>query len=602
MPQIKQSNKINCVAVFEDPRPGANTIYLFGDGHNETTLAPIFDSHIKFVPNSGAWNTTGYNNNTDSELSAGSPGYGMALAKPTTHVIHTTQTGNDPRTCLDISWGLSMDPNNPHSFVKHFTDGTRNMITYYGRGHGGFYIDCAWSAIANSNSLGDVTSSLLTNQNGFDGNYGNYDSIFGWFYRDPANDFISGLYHRSSGIYTGTGQRNRPSMGIARLDKFPNYSTRASITWKDYYVGQYIGASTVDGRPIYIFNSRSTDRQQLIVRHNTNDNTETTLYTFSAVPSAAGQSYGGDRSTATGLKSQIKMSSRTFTDPSSATTRCWYTPYFDSQNNYMPFLFRWNTTNDVFTRSEVTNVTGDLSSVHMGSLHGCQGEYSGLKSVIANETFVVSGTRYVTVIPMDGGYQVHDGTASARTIVNYSVDAANPALLTYHSKLVVPSTIKNIVWLNDARTQLGIITERSFLIYNFTTQSGWTATATVPYQFWAVGRDSTDRIWGLTYNSTGYVDVHVITASIPVRITVTPASSTYNYQGSNINSTVNVSAYNINNERIATSVSLSITGSTMTFSAGATSLTVNTSSSAETSVPIVITGAGQSDILASVQI
>ena len=605
MPQVKQSNKKDVVAVFEDPRPSHNHIYLFGDAHNKSTLAPIFDSHIKFVPNSGAWNTKGYNNNNNDENSAGSPGYGLSLAKPTTSVMHTTATGDSGVCNLDISWGLSMDPNNPFGFSKQFTDGNRNMVTWFSHGHTGFYIDCVWSALANTTNLFDITSSSMTHVSGFDGNYGNSDSVYGWFYRDPSNDFISGLYNRSSGIYTGNGQRCRPAMGIVRMNKFPTYNTRDSITYKDYYAAQYIGVSTVDGRPIYLFNRRTSDREQFIIRHNTNDNTETTLYTFNAVPTAANQSAGGDRTqsgAASALKSQIKMSSQTFTDPNAANTKCWYTPYFDTQNNYMPFLFRWNTSNDVFTRENVTNVSGDLSSVHMTNLHGCQGETSGLKSVIANETFVVSNTRYITVIPLDGGHQVNDSSATARSMVTYSANSANPALLTYHSKVISPSTIKNIVWLNDSRTQVGLITERSLLVYNFTSQNGWTPTATIPYQFWAVGRDSTDRIWGLSFNSTGYVDLHLITASIPIRITISTANSTYDYQGTNINSTANISAYNINGARISINVNLSIVGSTLTFSNSATSLTVNTSANAETSVPIVITGAGQSDIQASVQI
>lgn len=603
MPQIKQSSKANFVAVFEDPRPSANTIYLFGDAHNEQTLAPIFDGHIKFISNSGAWNGLGYNNNTDADLSAGSPGFGMALTKQTSHVIHTSQTGNDTRTCVDVSWGLSMDPTNPHSHVKLFTDNTLNMISYFPRTHTAFWHEAYWNSLATNTSLNNVTTNISGTLTGFDFNWSQpVDVVNGIFYRDPGNNFLSGIYHRTSGIYTGTGQRNRPSMGIVRLNKFPSYVDRAIIAHRDYYSAQYIGASTVDGRPFYFFNSRLNDRTQIIVRHNTNDNTETVFNTFSAVPNAAGVSYGGDRNTGTGIRSQIKMASQTFADPAAATTKCWYVPYFDTSNNYCPFLFRWNTTNDTFTRTEVTNITGTLSSGLLTNLHGCQGEWSGFKSVIANETFVVSGTRYVTVIPVDGGYQVNDATATARTMVTYSVDAANPAILTFHSSVTVPYTLRNIVWLNDSRTQLGVITERALVIYNFTTANGWAATSTIPYQFWAVGRDGTDRIWGITQNATGYVDVHVITASIPVRITITPAQSTYNHTGSNINSTVNVSAYNLNNERIATTVNLSISGATMTFAAGAANTSVSTSSSGETSVPIVITGAGQSDIVANVQL
>ena len=602
MPQIKQSSKVNYVAVFEDPRPTANTVYLFGDGHNEATLAPIFDSHIKLVAGSGAWNGHGRNNTTDSALSAGAPGYGLALSKQTSHVVHTTQTGDEVRTNVDCSWGLSMDPNNQHSHVKMFTDNTTNMITYYPKSHWYYYTETAYNSIATNTSLANVSTnySATTNSDGWNGEYSDFYMINGWFYRDPTNNFISGLYSRSGG-WRQTNP-NRPSMGISRLNKFPGYIDRAQIASRDYCSAQFIGASSVDSRPYYFFNDRRNDRTQYIIRHNTDTNTETVVNTFNTAPSAAGVSYGGDRSTSTGLRNQVKMASQTFVDPTVATTQCFYVPYFDTSNNYIPFLIKWNKLNDTFTRTECTNITGTLSSALLNNLAGIQGESSGFKSVIANETFVVGGTRYVSVMPLDGGYQVNDAQATARTIVTYSVNASNPSILTFHSSVTVPYTLRNIVWLNDSRTQLGVITERAFIIYSFTTAEGWVNTSTVPYQFWAVGRDSTDRIWGLTYNATGYADVHVITNSIPLRITITPASSTYNYAGSNINSTVNVSAYNLNNERVAVSVELSISGSTMTFSGGALTTTVSTSAGGETSVPIVITGAGQSDIVANVQL
>ena len=143
----------------------------------------------------------------------------------------------------------------------------------------------------------------------------------------------------------------------------------------------------------------------------------------------------------------------------------------------------------------------------------------------------------------------------------------------------------------------------AFYIYNWDNTNGWTLTTTLAEKAFAVGRDSTDRIWMVAGgNDSGYADIHVITPTVPVRITITPAQSSYNHTGSDINSTVDVSAYNIAGERIATNVELSIDGSTMTFSGGATTATVTTSTSAETSVNIVVTGAGLSDIVANVSI
>jgi hypothetical protein len=150
---------------------------------------------------------------------------------------------------------------------------------------------------------------------------------------------------------------------------------------------------------------------------------------------------------------------------------------------------------------------------------------------------------------------------------------------------------------------MGVFLENSFLIYTWSDINGWELTSTITEKFHMVGRDSTDRIWAVSSAGEGYTaEYHVLTPTIPTRITIEPASSSYDYQGSNINSTVNISAYNINNERIAVDVALSIDGSTMTFGDGGTTATVTTSTTGETSQAIIITGAGLSDIIANVQV
>jgi hypothetical protein len=303
-----------------------------------------------------------------------------------------------------------------------------------------------------------------------------------------------------------------------------------------------------------------------------------------------------------GIARQCKFSSTAFEDPSSAGNICWYTPYFDTSNNFFPFFFQWNKTSDTFTRNEDVTVSGDLSSNHLNNLTGSSQSYDGFASVSYNETFVAGGNRYLSVFPLCNKYQVNDGGDERRTILTYSIDAANPKSLTHHSATVVPATLKNIVFLNDAKTKLGVFNDQSFHIYDFDTSNGWEKTSTLPYQFWSVGRDSTDKIYATAYNSSGYVDLHLITPTVPVSITLTPASSTYDYQGTTINTTVGVSAFNSNGDRIATTVSLTIDGSTMNFGSGATTATVTTSTSSDVSQALEITGAGFSDIIARVSI
>lgn len=602
MAKIKQANKKNVVAVFEDPRPTANTIYFFGDGYNKETLAPVFDQHLLMDPDNGPYQTYGLNNSTDSYESAGAPGFSMAVTKLATHVIHSAQTGNDSRLNLDYTYAMSMDPSNPSTCLKHWTDGTSDLVTWVAPTPDSHYLEVYWSSMPETREMSEVNPTRSHWMQSRDTNYGEYSRIHGWFYRDPNTDYLSGLFNRWAGQYRDPRSHNSPSFGITRFNTFPSYSSLSTLNYKEYYMAQYIGASDVDGKPMYLFNDRRVDYRQNIYRHNTSDNTETTLHSFSSTPLASGSNYGGARDTSSGIKSQAKVSSQTFDDPTSSGNKCWYTPYFDTSNNYFPFFFQWNKTDDTFTRNEDVAVTGDLSSTHLNNLDGVQGDNSGLKSIIYNETFVFSGSRYLTVFPLDGGYEVNDSAETARTVITYSVDAANPKSLTHHSAVTVPQTIKNIAWLNDAKTQFGAICDGGFHIYTFNATDGWVKTTTFPYQVWSIGRDSAGKVYATTYNSGGYVDIHLITATTPTSVVITPASSTYDYQGTTIDSTVAVSAFGSDGERLALSVDLEIEGSTMTFGDGTTTATVTTSDSADVNQAIKITGAGFSDIIARVQI
>jgi hypothetical protein len=182
-----------------------------------------------------------------------------------------------------------------------------------------------------------------------------------------------------------------------------------------------------------------------------------------------------------------------------------------------------------------------------------------------------------------------------------------PTSLVYHSSFVVPLTPKNIVWLNDARTTLGVFTHINFYVYTFdpTGVNGWQLTSTLPYQYNAVGRDSLNRIWAVDVGPNQMGRVHLITTSVPATVSVTTAASSYNYSGTTINSTATVNAYDVNGNRLAVSVTLTVSGSSLVFVSNSvqyTTLTVTTSTSADTTVNIAIIAAGNSNIITSVNV
>jgi hypothetical protein len=120
------------------------------------------------------------------------------------------------------------------------------------------------------------------------------------------------------------------------------------------------------------------------------------------------------------------------------------------------------------------------------------------------------------------------------------------------------------------------------------------------------GVDSLNRLWLTSRNSTvGRVTVHLISESIPstVNISLQDYDTTgvddtkYIYSGTDINTNLKVDVYNSLDERLATEITLTITGDTMRFATGDYyTKTITTSSAATTNVAVVITGAGRNSI------
>jgi hypothetical protein len=115
-----------------------------------------------------------------------------------------------------------------------------------------------------------------------------------------------------------------------------------------------------------------------------------------------------------------------------------------------------------------------------------------------------------------------------------------------------------------------------------------------------VGIDGLGRIWALATGAAGYAEIHMLTLNVPVTITVTAPQSSYNFTGTNISTSITVNAYDPSGARIAVALKLVVDGGSMTFSGSNLTTTVTTSASANTVVPVTITGAGISNVIASV--
>ena len=156
---------------------------------------------------------------------------------------------------------------------------------------------------------------------------------------------------------------------------------------------------------------------------------------------------------------------------------------------------------------------------------------------------------------------------------------------------------------------MAIMTKGALYFYTWDDTNGWELTQTVSGRFHAIGRDKTDRIWAVEQSTSGwYLNAHVLSLDVPVKVTVTPASSSYDYTGSTINSNVTISAFNISNTRVAKSVKLTIEGSSMQFdsdgsgNANSDSATVTTITGGDVTKPIKIVSSGLSEIIANIEL
>jgi len=309
-----------------------------------------------------------------------------------------------------------------------------------------------------------------------------------------------------------------------------------------------------------------------------------------------------------------KMPSKTFTDTSTATNIGFYQPRFDSTGTYQPLYFIWNKTNDYITRYPDIYITypsnTNFSTYWMHDATGPDANdiTQGLQRVFFNETFVSStGTRHLILGKLHGAGLVWDTTSTQRAFIVYTVDPTNYKKLSFHQSFTIPSTPKNICWLNDDRTLLAVITHNSTLTYYFNPYTGFQLTGTFPYQYNAVGRDSLGRVWAHDAGPLGYGRIHLL-SGVPATLAVTANTSTYNYSGTAIPTSFSVDAFDLTGSRMTATVSLSVAGSSLKLlnTSGSTtyltSLTTTTNMSTSTTVYGTVISNGYSSITTTLTI
>lgn len=592
-------------AVFEDPRPAGNRIYFWHEGFEKDNLSYVFDSGLNHgvagninveyafpaLTPSTSWRHTGVLNLSGEDV----------------HCTHrTAATINDPVNNLDLTMFISMDPANKCSQHRYILGNSGTNAVYSAYHNFQINTDTIVFQIRVS-PVGELDTSFPTKSAGVAGVNNSWPVYF-----NPTTENLIQVTNltAAAGPYPNAQAPGR----IRNILAGTTTPTWESVTGIAQITLQFIGLAT-DGNTLFLSNSLANDHTQIFLKYNDVSNTTTTLQTINAIPSAAGTSAGGARTTGFG-NTLMKMSSRTFPNSVTPTNRDWYTPSLDSTGKYHPHYYQWNRTTDTFTRNTDITVnwgggnTQDtfwlpdtLSIAYNATTHAAS-------RLWYNESFTVTAggttTRYLTLFQLHGSGTAYDAQTKMRTFVTFTVNANDGKVLTYHSSVIVPETPKNIVWLDDTLTTFGVFAWNNFYTYSWNQETGWTLTNTLPFRFEAVGRDGLGRIWAIDGGPLQYGRLHLITPAIPATISVILANVSYNYNGIDIDTTATVNAYNVSGDRIATDVTLTVEGTSLKLINSSdeevSQLVVATSNSADTVVDVRIVGAGTSNIVASINV
>jgi len=618
--------------MFEDPTPGKNKIYFQMDQYDSTTLAPQNNKGINFSVTGSNNQGFGVSNSYATTDFQGSIAFRLGLNGPVVDVQTISTSINNPNVNIEPVMFLSMDPVRPIRKNRIDTFGGNSMIMSTGPKLSAQTTSIVRN-IANSaiqfttfysfrfNST-DISNQLpLTNNNSMD--YGT-DVFTPWrqggcnypvYYNPATNNMVmlgwAGYFspNNAAGNQFDTSYFATAPYGM----RFANYMTASptlqvnSTLTQINKTNQFLGVDN-GGRAWFFQDDITTDFNLQIIRYNDSDNTFTSMFSSNVAPSAGGTSAGGNRGTNFG-NNYPKFSSTTFTDPLNANGVAWYTPFNDVSGNIQPYYFQWDKSLDTVTASSNLTVNwGNTSQANEWQVDTLSGNsvnviYS-FQRLLFNDVFTyndgVTTRRYLMWGQLSGTGVLFDGNSKQRTFVIFLVDPSDPKTLTYHSSIVIPTTPINILWLDSAKNQLAIISTAATYFYNFTHNTGWILSATIPVRYASLGVDSLGRIWGLAAGPTQSGQVHLITNQIPITISVQSENTSYNYTGNNISSNVIVNAYNTSGSRIAANIKLAISGTSMTFSGSNLTATITTSDSANTLVPITITGSGTSTVVASV--
>jgi hypothetical protein len=175
-----------------------------------------------------------------------------------------------------------------------------------------------------------------------------------------------------------TGERSGPKQAFNTAGQ---PTTTPGVLF-DEMVGQYIGRDN-NNTPNYFFNDVRSDHVGIVVPHiagssNSLTATGSELILNSITPETTGIRFAfGRRDTTGALGEFAKFSSKIFYNSTNNKIRHWFTPFFDKNSNYYPFLYSWDLTigSNSFTRVNVEITLNNGNSAPANSTEGLSNSF-----------------------------------------------------------------------------------------------------------------------------------------------------------------------------------------------------------------------------------
>jgi len=221
-------------------------------------------------------------------------------------------------------------------------------------------------------------------------------------------------------------------------------------------------------------------------------------------------------------------------------------------------------------------------------------------------TFRDSGTNYLCI----GVYEPGTTTTVATSALNlylWRLDSKTTA--TFLQKLDTGSAgrVRAFMPIDSTQKRIVVVYDDKIVFYGWNSSTNWTFQSTQNINTQDVGIDSQGRVWATDVGSyipgvpAGYLSQSLYVyepAGAATNITVSFQQSAYTYTGSAISSNLIVNAYDTLGARVALNVTLTRDTTNFSFTGGAASTSVTTSTGGDTLVPISVFSTGQLSVLA----